>query len=82
MTDWPRIRTNVDDDRPAREDEVEWCEACEEPVIEGDLRPWVGIRCCKYCRYRCPVCHDAEVAAEQELCLRCALEAMGVNVDC
>ena len=30
--DWPRIQTDVDDDRPARDDEVEYCEACGEPT--------------------------------------------------
>jgi formylmethanofuran dehydrogenase subunit E len=35
---WPRIQTDVDDDRPARTDEVEYCENCEEAFLEGELR--------------------------------------------
>jgi hypothetical protein len=38
MTDWPRIQTDVDDDRPARDDEVEHCAHCGAAVLEGELR--------------------------------------------
>ena len=78
--DWPRIQTAVDDDRPARDDEVEYCEACGEPVIEGELKRHAGIMCCKFCRPYCPVCHDVEVYSENEFCNDCALQAMGVEL--
>jgi hypothetical protein len=80
MADWPRIRTDVDDDRPAREDEVEYCEHCGAAVLEGDLQRHLGERRCDECRPLCPECHDWPVSEKDEFCPTCALAAMGVEV--
>jgi CRISPR/Cas system-associated protein Cas10 (large subunit of type III CRISPR-Cas system) len=80
MTDWPRIQTDVDDDRPAREDEVDYCAHCGEPVLEGALQRHAGERRCEDCRPLCLVCHDEPVSDSGEFCETCALAAMGVEV--
>jgi len=80
MTDWPRIRTDVDDDRPARRDEVEYCESCGRPVLDGELVRHAGLRCCEDCRHYCPICHDWPTFTKEEFCVSCALEAMGVEL--
>ena len=80
MTDWPRIRTDVDDDRPARESEVEYCTHCGTAVLEGELMMHLGERRCENCRVLCPVCHDWSVSEAGEFCMTCALEALGVSV--
>ena len=80
MTDWPRIATDVDDDRPAREDEVEHCEHCGDAVLEGELTLHLGEWRCDECCWLCEVCHDAEVSGEGEFCETCAMWAMGVDV--
>ena len=78
MSDWPRIQTAVDDDRPARDEEVEYCEACGEAYLWDALELHAGIMCCEFCRPYCPICHDVEVYSEGEFCQACALEALGV----
>jgi hypothetical protein len=80
MTDWPRIRTNVDDDRLARDDEVEYCEHCGAAVLEGALQRHLGERRCDECRPLCCQCQDWPVSEKGEFCPTCALEAMGVEV--
>jgi len=80
MTDWPRIQTYVDDDRPARQDEVEYCEHCGEPVLRGDLEMHCGRRCCPDCCHVCEVCHEADVSEPCEFCETCAMWALGVEV--
>ncbi len=80
MSDWPRIRCDVDDDRPAREDEIEYCQHCGEPVLEGELQRHAGERRCDECRPICCECHDAQVSDEGEFCPTCAMWAMGVEV--
>ena len=80
MADWPRIRTDVDDDRPAREDEVEYCAHCGAAVLEGELQPHLGDWRCEDCRPLCRECKDAQVDEEGEFCELCALAAMGVEV--
>ena len=80
MTDYPSIRTEVDDDRPARADEVEYCEHCGSAVLEGALQRHLGEKRCDECLWLCPECHDAEVGEEGEFCALCALAAMGVEV--
>jgi hypothetical protein len=80
MTDWPRIRTDVDDDRPATDAEVEYCQHCGEAVLEGTLRWHLGERRCDECRPLCPECQDWPVGQEGEFCPACALAAMGVEV--
>ena len=42
MTDWPRVRTDVDDDRPARDDEVEYCEHCGKAALEWEVQRHLG----------------------------------------
>ena len=78
--DWPRLRTAVDDDRPAREDEVEYCQHCGSAVLEGDLQVHLVDRRCYNCRPLCVVCDDAPVDQAGEFCALCALEALGVAV--
>lgn len=78
--DYPRILTDVDDDRPATDEEVVYCEHCEEPVLEGELKLHAGLRCCEYCRPHCPVCHDVEVTEAGQFCLLCSYWALGVEV--
>ena len=73
MDDWPRIRTDVDDDRPAREDEVEYCAHCGAAVLEGELQRHLGERRCDRCRPLCPWCHDTPVGEEGEVCHDCAM---------
>lgn len=80
MSNWPRIMIDVDDDRPATEDEIEYCDHCEQPVMEGELQRHLGERRCEDCRPLCPVCEDAEVWSEGEFCESCAWAAMGVEV--
>ncbi len=80
MTDWPRILVDVDDDRPAREDEVEHCEHCGAAVLEGELQRHLGEWRCDACRPYCCVCHDAEVSEASEFCPTCARWACGVEV--
>ena len=78
--DWPRIQTDVDDDRPATDDEVERCDHCHAAVLEGELQRYLGERLCDKCRPLCCVCHDAPVSEPQEFCETCAMWAMGVEV--
>jgi hypothetical protein len=80
MTDWPRIRTDVDDDRPATDEEVEYCQHCGEAVLEGALQRYLGERRCDECRPLCRECQDWPVGQEGEFCPVCALAAMGVEV--
>lgn len=80
MTEWPRIQTEVDDDRPAREEELEYCQNCGEPVLGGELQQHAGERRCEGCLFYCPVCEDAQVGEEGEFCATCAYWAMGVEV--
>lgn len=80
MLDWPRIQTDVDDDRPAREDEVEYCERCGVALLEGELQRHAGESRCEDCRPFCPVCRDAEMGEPGEFCGTCAKWAMGVEV--
>jgi hypothetical protein len=47
--DWPRIRTDVDDDRPATDDEVEDCDRCGAAVLEWELLYQAGMWCCESC---------------------------------
>ena len=77
--DWPRIMTDVDDDRTAREDEVEYCQHCGAAVLEGALQRHLGERRCEDCRPLCPVCHDAPVDEEGQFCETCAYAALGVE---
>ena len=74
MTDWPRIRTDVDDDRPAREDEVEYCQHCDGAVLEGDLRKHAGELRCHECCFLCPLCDDVDVYDKGVFCETCAPE--------
>ncbi len=80
MTDWPRILVDVDDDRPAGEDEVEHCEHCGEPVLEGVLQRHLGEGRCDECRPLCPVCCDAEVSEPEQFFPACAMWACWVDV--
>ena len=77
--DYPRIRTAVDDDRPAREDEVEHCAHCGAAVLEGDLQRHMGERRCERCRPLCCEFHDAEVSEPEDFCKGC-IYAMGFEV--
>jgi len=38
MSEWPRIQTDVDDDRTARDDEVGYCQKCRWAALEDTLR--------------------------------------------
>lgn len=80
MTARPRLRHKIDDDRPAREDEVEYCQHCGAAVLEGELKLHAGERRCENCRPLCPICHDYPVSDPEQFCPVCALEAMGVEV--
>lgn len=80
MTDWPRVRTDVDDDRPARDDEVEYCEHCGNAVLQGVLRRHLGERRCDQCRPLCRLCQDCPVNVEGGICQTCAMEWPGVEV--
>ena len=71
--DWPRIRTDVDDDRPATEDEVEICQHCDGAVLEGDPKRHMGQRRCDRCRPFCHECRDVEVSEWGEFCPSCKL---------
>jgi hypothetical protein len=71
MTDWPRIRTAVDDDRPAREDEVGYCGGCGLPVVSWMLDDHAGERRCEKCRPFCSDCGDAPVEDHGDVCLEC-----------
>jgi hypothetical protein len=79
MTDWPRIRTDVDDDRPARDDEVEYCEHCGNAVLEGNLLRHLGERRCPKCCFLCAECRDEWVGEKGEFCPFCTLAATGVE---
>lgn len=80
MTDWPRIRCAVDDDRPARDDEVERCEHCGAAALEGELQRHLGELRCDECRPLCCECHDCPVSEPGEFCPICSLAALGVEV--
>lgn len=80
MTDWPRIQTDVDDDCPARDTEVEYCEHCLAAVLEGGLQRHLGERRCNDCRPFCSVCHDAQVGDAGEFCPVCAMWSLGCEV--
>ena len=71
MTDWPKIRTDVDDDRPAREDEVEYCQHCSAAVLEGELKQHLEERRCAECRFLCADCGDAPVDERGDVCAVC-----------
>lgn len=77
---WPRIQTDVDDDRPAREDEVGYCEGCGNPFLKDELREHAGEDRCSDCRPYCPVCQDGPVFSVGEFCEVCAMWAMGIEV--
>ena len=79
-TDWPMIRTDIDDERPAKPEEVGRCELCGALVLEEALQRHLGERRCAECRTLCPVCHDYPVSQPREFCPICALEAMGVQI--
>lgn len=68
MTDWPRILIDVDDDRPARPDEVEYCQHCAAPVLDGELKLHAGEMRCEECRPWCPECEDVQVGEHGEFC--------------
>ena len=51
MTEWPRILVDADDDRPAREDEVEYCQQCGAAVLEWALQRHLGQWWCDECDY-------------------------------
>ena len=75
MSEWPRIRTDVDDDRPAREDEVEYCEKCGAACLrlESWGQPWEKMNLCDDCAGNfCAECEDEEVIEDGEMCLYCA----------
>ena len=75
MSQWPRIQTGVDDDRPAREDEVEYCERCNEPCVglQPWGRPWQEMNLCHDCFDNvCSECREQEVIEGGEMCLYCA----------
>ena len=76
MTDWPRIRTDVDDDRPATDAEVEYCQHCGAAVLEGALQRHLGERRCDECRPLCFHCFDQPVSDEGEFCRFCAQSAL------
>jgi len=80
MTDWPSIQTDVDDDRPARDEEVEYCEHCGAAELEGTLQRHLGERRCDECRPYCVDCHDWPVWSKGEFCELCAWAALGVEV--
>jgi len=80
MTDWPRIRINVHDDRPATDDEVEYCEHCGAAVLEGALLRHLGEHRCQECRFLCEECHDVPVSESGKFCVSCAHAAFGVEV--
>ena len=77
---WPCIQTDVDDDRPATDDEVEYCEGCGKAVLEGELRRHAGEYRCEDCWPYCPICQDEPVLSDGEFCEICAMWAMGVEV--
>ena len=84
---WPEVAIDVDDTRPARLDEVEYCSFCEYVGMEGELRRLTGDRgClknelrCPRCVFVCPECEDVHVYGPGEFCETCALIAMGVEL--
>ncbi len=85
MTDWPRIMCDVDDDRPARDDEVEYCDNCEGVFLEGELRRadddvYLCSECWKECFPFCALGCGTAVEKPGEFCETCAYWAMGVEV--
>jgi len=73
------IRHEINDDRPARDDEVEYCQHCGAAVLEGALQRHLGERRCDDCRPLCCECHDAQVDEEGQFCETCAYAALGVE---
>lgn len=55
MTEWPRIMTDVDNDRPATDEEVGYCDKCGSAVLEGELKLHLNEWRCDECRTHC---HD------------------------
>ena len=80
MTDWPYIQTDVDDYRPATDEEVEYCQLCGCAELEVDMVKHLGEWRCRNCNWHCPICGDAEVYDEGEFCNPCAMWALGVEV--
>jgi hypothetical protein len=80
MTSWPHIMVDVDDDRPARDEEVEYCAHCSAAVLEGELQRHLGELRCDECRPLCCECHDCPVSEPGEFCPICSLAALGVEV--
>ena len=83
---WPEIQCDVDDSRPARMDEVEYCSYCNHADLEGELLRLEGDRgClkgelrCAECVFACPEC-GVYVYGPGEFCNDCALIAMGVEL--
>jgi hypothetical protein len=72
MNDWPTIRIDVDDERPATDEEVEYCEHCGAAVLEGELLRYLGERRCRECCYLCAECLEDFVDENGEFCKICA----------
>lgn len=84
--EWPEIAVGVDDSRPARMDEVEYCSYCNYADLEGELMRLEGDRgClkgelrCAECVFSCPAC-GVYVYGPGEFCNDCSLMAMGVEL--
>jgi len=75
-----RVQTDVDDYRPAREDEIEHCDKCGSPALRGTLGRHLGERRCVDCQFLCQVCLEAPVYEPEHICWHCSHWAMGVEV--
>ena len=80
MSEWPRIQTDVDDDRPATDDEVEFCLKCGKMELEGTFLRTIGELRCDACSPLCRECQNEQVDEVGQFCATCAMAALGVEV--